>query len=526
MNYNQITEGIINVPQELLSKVNVYVSSLVAFKLKQFSERFELLNSTNYTPEEKQRILNDIKQTIGKLQQKYGAKNISSQTAQQIEGKNVSIKLDFDKFFKELNYKGITPEMVEQVKNKAKFELYIVGGASDVGGSVSNDGSIVRLMVHIGRLNGRESLKTADAIMRTVYHECQHVVQDFAIKTIDKEKDSAKPNKQVQRPTDYDTEAGYYTSGVEYTPQLGDVINLVSDILERDAIAGKLDQKVNRAINNALVDAYHEDNTVRSFLGHIRQKNPEGYKRALKTIYSKVAPIHQTLVRNGVDYRYSDLEPEELETNINVLATVLQMARKNSDAYEIDGRQRGDDIQWLTIKSKKQDWKITVAPYGSGKYSVSLDYKDFSDNAKLDSQKLLNFMGIITSSSYYEADDVLADLDHISDSGSEMTDEKARSIIESLIGDAKHFGIATTDEGGSKFSIAGLPLTIEPYEDDKTKLVLKDDSENLFFVLPSAKVLMLMQSFITACLNNEEEAKEKLVDFSSYIEKINNLRNM
>lgn len=527
MNYNQINEAIIKVPEELLSKVNVYVSSVIAHKLQKYSERFEMLNSQNTDDQEKQKIQNDIKQTIGKLQQKYGAKNISTDTFSKLDGKNIRLDLDFDRFFKELNYKGITPEMVEQVKNGTKFELYITGGSSDAAGSVTNDGKIVRLMIHTGRLNGRDSLNTANAIMRTVYHECQHVVQDFAIKTIQNNKNSLKTNKQLERGENYDDGAqGYYTSGVEFTPQLGDVINTINDILERDAIGGKLDSKMNRAINNALVDAFQEDKTIRDFLGYQRKHNPEGYQKALKAIYSKVAPVYKQLQQNGVDYRYSDLEPEVLETNINVLATALQMMRKRSDKFIINGRQRGDDIQWLSIEPKDSSWEVIIAPKRDGEYQVTFKHGNYDEMESLDSQALLNFIGMITENTYFDADDVLSTLDSYVDKGETVTEQNLINIKDRILNYAEFMKVPFENDADTEFSIAGLPLGLYLDEDSPERLIVKDPSEELYFVLPPMKAINLLQSFVQGSVNNPNEAREVLLDFSSYIEKINKLRNI
>lgn len=527
MKFDQINEAIIQVPQELLSKVNVYVSSAVAFKLRQYSERISMLAGSNTSSEEKQKIQNNIQQTIAKLQQKYGAKNISASTFASIEGKNVQLQLDFDRFFKELNYKGITPEMVEYVKENTKFELHIMSGSSNNAGSVSNDGKIVRLMVHIGRLNGRDPMNTANAIMRTVYHESQHVVQDFAIKTIQNSKHVNKINKQLDRGKNYEDAAqGYYTSGVEYTPQLGDVINTVSDILERDTMAGKLDSKINRAINNALVDAFSEDKTIRDFMGYQRQHNPDGYKKALKAIYSKVAPVYQQLQQNGVDYRYSDLEPEVLEANINVLATVLQMGRKKSDNFQIEGRQRGDDIQWLSIESKKEGWKVIIAPKRNGEYQVTFEYQSYSDMQVLDSQSLLNFIGLITENTYYEAEDVLSTLDSYVGKGDAVSDEVVEAMKDRIKADAEYMKVPFEQEEGNEFTLAGVPLSFSKDEDRPSEIIIKDPSEEFYFILPPIKVINLLQAFIRASVNNAEGAREALLDFDSYISKINKLRNM
>lgn len=527
MKFDQINEAIIQVPAELLSKVNVYVSSVLSFKLRQYSQRLDMLAGNNTTPEEKQNIQNNIKQAVAKLQQKYGAKNISADTFANIDNKNVQLNLDYDKFFKELNFKGITPEMVEYVKQNTKFELHIMGGSSDNAGSVVQDGKIVRLMVHTGRLNGRDPINTANAIMRTVYHECQHVVQEFAIKTIQNSKHITKINKQLDRGQNYEDGAqGYYTSGVEYTPQLGDVINTVADILERDTMAGKLDAKMNRAINNAIADAFQEDRTIRAFLGYQRQHNPEGYQKALKAIYSKIAPVYQQLQQNGVDYRYSDLEPEVLEANVNVLATVLQMARKKSENFQIDGRQKGDDIQWLTIESKKEHWKVTIAPKRSGEYQVSFSYKNYDERQVLDSQALLNFVGLITENTYYEADDVLSTLDSYVGNGEEVSDHVMQAMKDRIKADAEYMRVPFEDEEGYDFSLAGLALSFSKDEDRPSDVIIKDPSEELYFVLPPIKVVNLLQAFIRASVNNAEGAREALLDFDSYISKINKLRNM
>lgn len=527
MKYNQINEAIIKVPQELLSKVNLYVSSVLAYKLRKYSERMDMLMGNNTTPEEKQKIQSDIKQTIAKLQQKYGAKNLTPESYAQIDNSVIPLSINFDTFFKELNYKGITPEMVEYVKSYTKLRLHIANGSSESAGSVTNEGRVVTVMIHIGRFNPRDSLNSANAILRTVYHECQHVVQDFAIKTIQNSKPTSKTNKQLDHGENYgDGAEGYYTSGVEYTPQLGDVINTINDILERDAMQGKLDSKINRAINNAIADAYQEDGKVRHFLGYQRKSNPAGYQKALKAIYSKVAPVYHSLQQNGVDYRYSDLEPEVLESNIDVLATILQMLRKKSEYFKIGGKQKGDDIMWLSMISKKHGWEIIVAPRFKGVYQVSFNYEQYDEQQSLNSQQLLNFIGIVTDSTYYDAEDVLSTLDSYVDAGEDVSESTIESIIERMSSDAEYMEVPFKDLGNGQFNVAGLVLSLKIDEDNKSNIVFEDSSGELYFTLPPLKLISLLQSFIRACVNNTESAKEILLDFSSYIEKINKLRNI
>ena len=309
MKYNQLKESVIKVPPELMNKVNMYVSSYLYFKIKQYTDRLNIMLSSNTSDEQKQKIKQDGERTMQMLHQKYGAKNISSSTAQRLVDNAIELPIDFNKFFDELNFKGITPEMKQDLSQRLKAELSIKSrDTNNYAGHASRDFDILKIAVNAGRLNPEDFYNSANDIMNTAYHESQHAVQNAAIREIDdaqtKKKNDYKEvvNKQRELDPDYfNSSEKYYSSGVEYTPQLGDVCNLIANELEKDALNNKLNPNQNKAINNALVDVYMNDSGTKNFLGAIRKNKPDEYKRALKTIFSKSAEVYQNLKQNGIE---------------------------------------------------------------------------------------------------------------------------------------------------------------------------------------------------------------------------------
>lgn len=527
MRYNQINESIIKVPQEILQKVNTYVASYLCFKLNQYINKIDFFMLSTTTPEEKQRVISNAKQAIGKLQRQYGAKNISADTANNIINKSINIPFDVEIFFNQLNFKGANPELIALLKNRLKLNLMILTDAQGIGGSQENTSpySVLVTIVTKGLDYNHSFLDNASKIMSNTYHEMQHAVQSLALSFINKN------DKQLKMNDDYSSEwdkTNYYSSGIEYTPQLGNVIDLVQLELEKTSIKNELNPDKNKAINAAINKAMQESGTSRRFLIVLYQKHHDKYKKALSAVYKYVSPFYDNLKENGVDFSTTDLPEEILETNVDVMLTVYKMMYK-VDKYETSARGSSkSDIQQLTIR-KRSEWLIDLIKDNftkdNYKFKIRSGSPEFEEIENLNSKQVLNLFGIISDITWYEAADIIDDLEFITESRKDVNDESINDLILSLKEDAQHLEVPFEISENFTFSTMGKTFRIEKIEDTKVKVDVHFDDKTLY-VWTLKQILVAFQMMIRFYISYPEEVGQILNKDVTYIEFITDLRNI
>lgn len=523
MNYNQINEAIIRVPQELTKEVNKYISSFLYFKIKQYLERMEMFKTDNTSTEEFEKIKKTGLETMGKLQQKYGARNISPQTAMQISNKSIKLNLDSDKFFKELNFKGITPKLIELLKDQYDLELYIdTNSSSSSHGKQETEGRFnLRITVNTSRLNPRDWLTSANNIMSTAYHEMQHTVQSMALKNINSN------DKQVEMKPNYDTdEADYYTSGIEYTPQLGNLVDSVIGILEKDTLNNSLESNKSTAIKNAINDVVENNESQRRFLIYLYTHDKAAYKKAMKEIYSKASPIYDDFKQNGIDYAHTDLPSEELEANINIPVSIYKMFQTKEDKFytQVFGHNMAN-IQSVLVSSNSEHWQIVFAKTKND-YMITLSFGNAEEEVHLDAQKTLNLAGIISESPWFEADDVIDEMEILKADLKEASDKNIKEAIDLITDDASYYELDFKRIAPNKFMLFGKEFALEKSNDTKVDVSTSDDS--IYYHVSLKQFVNLFQLFIRYYSNDEfrDEVIDIMHNSRAYMEVINNLRNL
>ncbi|QOI71800.1 putative structural protein [Erwinia phage pEa_SNUABM_47] len=528
MRYNQLNEAIIKVPQELLNKVNVYVSSYLYFKINQYIERLNIFVSANTSDEEKQKIIQDGKNTMQKLHTKYGAKNISADTANNISGKAINIPIDIEKFFSELNFKGIDPGLISLLKDRVKIELFITSNSHGIAGSKERHGTFSHLVtVVVGSLGPRPSfLETANNIMSTTYHELQHVVQSLAIENIN------KYEKQLQRNAGYSNvhndPTDYYTSGLEYSPQLGNLIDYVSIELEKSTLDGNLNPDKNLAIKDAMNNAVQKNADVRTFLISLYKKQPEQYKKAMKNVYTRVAPVYDDFKENGLDYTFTELPSEELEANVDVMKSVYKLMSKN-DKYKVQAY--GSDLNSITqLKVSKDHWSITLTKNEIRKdnYYINIDSTDpeFEEMEKMDAKQVLSLFGILSEITWYDAVDIVDDFEYITGQRIDVNNESMYNILESLKSDAQHMDVPFEILSNNSFKLFGKTFEVNPVQDSQGKVDITYDGDKTLFVWSLKQLLVAFQMMIRYYVSYPDEVLHILDNSVMYVEFMSKLRKL
>lgn len=523
MNYNQLTEAIIRVPQELSNQVNTYIASFLYFKIKQYIERLEMFKTDNTNLEELEKIKKSGYNTMGKLQQKYGAKNISPQTAMQISNKSIKLNLNSDKFFNELNFKGMTPQLIELLKDNYEIELFIdTSGGSSSNGKQETEGRYnLRITVNTSRLNPRDWLTSANNIMSTAYHEMQHTVQSMAIKNINSN------DKQIEVKPNYDDgESDYYTSGIEYTPQLGNLVDAVIGVLEQDTLTNSLNPDKSKAINNAIQRAVTDNTSQRRFLIHLHHNDNAAYKKAMKEIYMKASPIYDDFKQNGIDYAHTDLPSEELEANINIPVSIYKMFQVKEDKFytRVFGHNM-NNIQSVMVSSIAEQWQVVFAK-NKDDYMITLSFGNAEEEVNLDAQKTLNLAGSISESPWYEADDVIDEMEILKADLKETTEENISQAIDLITDDAEYYGLDFKRTAPDKFVLFGKEFILE--QSSETKIDVKTTDDSVYYYVSLKQFVNLFQLFIRYYSNDEfrDEVINIMNNSRAYMEVINNLRNL
>lgn len=525
--YNQLNEAIIKVPQEVLQKVNTYVASYLCFKMNQYIKRIDFFMPSNTTPEEKQRVIADAQQAIGKLQRRYGAKNISAETANNIINKSINIPFDVETFFQQLNFKGANPGLIALLKDRLKLSLMIKSDATGIGGSQENTSNYSVLVTVVAKGLGPKPsfLDTASKIMSNTYHEMQHAVQSMALSFINRN------DKQLKMNDDYSNEfdtTDYYSSGIEYTPQLGNVIDLVQLELEKSALKDELNPDKNKAINNAIGKAMQDSNTSRQFLTVLYRKDKERYKKALSGVYKYVSPFYDNLKENGIDYSTTDLPEEELEASVDVMLSVYKMMYK-VEKYETNafGRSKSE-IHQLNITSKGS-WRIVLIKDTISKdgYNLRIEGFDpeFEESERLNAKQVLNLFGILSEITWYDASDILDDIEFITGERRDVSEDSIRDIILSLQEDAQHLEVPFEIGEKGTFSTLGKTFSLEKVEDTSGKVDIHFDDKTLY-VWTLKQVLVAFQMMIRFYISYPEEIEQILNKDVMYIEFISDLRKL
>lgn len=531
MRYNQLQEAIIKVPQEILSKVNMYVASYLYFKIKQYLDRLDLFVSPNMSQEEREQIIKDGKTTMAKLQSQYGAKNISSQTAANINNNNIEIPFDVETFFNELNYKGVNPGLVSLLKNRLKLYLLITPSSQGIAGSKEQTGDYSFLVtVVVGGLKPRPSfLETANDIMSTTYHELQHIVQSIAIKNI------SSNDKQLQRNPGYsDRESDlsdYYTSGIEFTPQLGNVIDYINLELEKSTLKDELNQDKNSAIKDAIHKVVQTSDESRTFLMHLYRKKPDQYKKAMSALYKYVSPVYDKLKANGIDYAYTELDPEELEVNTNVMLSVYKMMYKK-DQYKVQAFGRTlDDIVKLEIKSNS--WSIILERNSirNDQYYIQINSTDpvFEENEKMNSKEVLNLFGILSEITWYDGSDIVDDIEFITGQRKDASQENIKDLIQTLQSDAEALEVPFEITGTDSFNALGHEFRIERVPDSAEKIDINQDNGAKTYYVWSMKQMLIAFQYLIRMYSFDQQAVEGILnnkDQVMYVEVMNSLREI
>lgn len=368
--------GIIKVPPNLIKQINRYVGSVV---LTLGYKAYKKINE--YDQEDAQRLYNFLK----KFQQRYNASILSDSDLKHYSNSSNELNLDLNAIYDSLpeNIKR-NPKTKELIQN-ASMKLNLSSqetenlGSSSVSGNHNSVNITVPENYHFDGLDASDISQEMLKPMNTVEHELQHSIQQLVLGKLNR-KDS-----QTEILSDYGETRGndaYYASGIEYGPQVKDLINEINQWMESNekSLTGNKKDDVSTAIKSVMSSTYKSKiiNALRNY------KRDKRANKALKLIYMHCSKYYDEHIKNDiqVDDEF-DASEKSISQNINSSERSLQ--------YPIAGETVLGDL-WLSyyqhfnskprglgtfdnlegVRFERPDAKVEIQSENSGDLHISV----------------------------------------------------------------------------------------------------------------------------------------------------------
>lgn len=484
----QLNEAIIKVPSELINKANMYTGSCLYFI---YNKRMN---------EDQSGDISQYQKALKFLQSK-GAKNINETTFNNIVNNSIDLNLDLKQFFKELNYKGTTPELIRSVSSY-EVSILINDKNTKYNGAVNKvgDGLVLNISIARAMVPNSDPVQTSKLIMETVYHESQHIVQYLAIEPINKNA------KQLQyAKSDDEGSIEYYQSGVEFGPQLGNLVGAINSTLELMSDEGRLTGKMQTDITSAMQEAMSnpEYGGSRSFMVAVYNKDKETYRKVMKEIFKKSSEFYNEL-QNKEETDFENSQEEDIETKINIPETVVGNISNNS-GYKLKrfGRS-GNNIVEVSYDGENWVCIIDFTQLHKDIIPVKLKVGNSSESTNLSSSEIISFSKYLEKINSPSEDDIYSALDVYSRSGSIDS-----SAIHSMITVAKNmadgYNVPFEILSENSFSLNGHEYEIAPGTGENIFITNDDMAIDLKIKSSSFSMFMFMLIALTKA-GKEDEA--------------------
>lgn len=376
MKYNQLMEGVIKVPPSLMSTLNRYLASTICTMLYKNIELVQKVGTK--MPEKAEEQLKRIKQVIQYLKQNYNAVILNDSTYNSILQSSINVPVDFPKFFSELNM-PVTDENKNNIY-RSKLSLtvrpYIADGS---GGSLSSDKDLTTFMIEIKcDLNlaplDENIFARAKDIMGSMYHEAQHYVQRNVLARINPNQKQLQSTSAVDQSSTKEQYDDYLSSGIEYSPWMGDLMNSIITELEIMKAHGDLpNEGLNKIFMGIITKLTSDDKkSYGKFLYKVYKKDPQQYKDTMKKLFKMVQPAYESIKNASELEVLGDLTQEEIPVDFDVMGTLFSELKP---AVENDGgsfKAYGRSIDSITeIKIQYPNYIVSITP-SKDTYTVTM----------------------------------------------------------------------------------------------------------------------------------------------------------
>ena len=508
MKYNQLQESIIKVPQSTMTQINKYVSSALYFKIKQFMKQYDLqmdAETRNHPAADKIKanVMAECNKTLSVLSSKYGAKNISSQSYNTIVNQSIKIPFDAEQFINELNFKKLAPEVIDDIKN-TKLSLAITNDSNTrERGSMSTlaqNAFVIKVNI---KLNPKEMYTSALQLMSTAYHEAQHFVQSSVIKKINDK------SNQLQVKKDYDKhDAGYFGSGIEYTPQIGNIIDAMETEAQMLIDDGKLPEDSKKAFDQVLQQVLSRDDkyNARTFIINIYKTSQKKYRTVMSTLYKHFMKAFENMQVSSNDHEESP--EEDLEVSVNQMKSLSDVAEKSRYLEtKLYGHSR-DEITKIDMTSRENGWNIILTQPSTERDSFIMQLRSDTENERqiINFKQAKNIIGSISSMDF-STDEVVEFVDEVMHMDGDA-DKAANGIMRKVEQWSGMIGLnfEKTDDG---FKLNDTEFTVEPYSG---RLVISSPQYPNMYLVGSEKMITDIMKYILRFMKENPEALSKVLN--------------
>lgn len=501
MKYNQLQESIIKVPETTMKQINSYVASVLYFKIKQFIKQYDMhldAETRNHPAADKIKanVIAECNKTLNVLSSKYGAKNISSQSFNTILNQSVKVPFDAEQYIKELNFKKLAPEVADEIK-KTKLSLVITNDSSarERGSmtAVAENAYIIRINIKIAP---KEVYSSCMQIMSTAYHEAQHFVQSSVIQKINSKSNQLQVKKDYGK---YDDK--YLSSGIEYTPQLGNVIDAMQSEAQLLIDDGTLPNDPKEAFNKVLQLVLSRDDkyNARSFIVSIYKNSQKKYRTVMSTLYKKFMDAFENIQPNSAEHE--EAPEEELGVSVNEMKTLSDIAEKSRYLEtKLYGHSR-DEITKIHSQSREHGWELIITKPSANSDDIVIQFRSDSENErnKMNYKKAQNFVGSLASMDF-STDEVVEFMDevlHMDAEESKALNGVIRKVEEwsGMIG----LNFERTDEG---FKLNDTEFVVEPYSG---RMIISSPQLPNMYLVGSDKIIIDIMKYILRFMKEQPE---------------------
>lgn len=279
--------GIINVPPTLLKKIETYVSSVLLTMGLMKQHDLE-----NHGYDQKAVALNTY---LKRFQRKYNASVLSAADLKKYINSVNTIKLDPDAIFNELpeNIKKRpgAKELIQNLTMKLRLSNQLVGRGGSSHTSSTGHLNIQEIGIPTYQDIKKGSLESLahyfNYAMGSVEHELQHAIQNVVLGQLNQNDKQTETKPGYQEMGD-----AYHASGIEYGPQVKDLINAAKNWLEEnpDDITGNKNTDISNAIKNAM-SKLRQGVIIQSLRNY---KHDDRANKAMKLIYSNLNKFYET----------------------------------------------------------------------------------------------------------------------------------------------------------------------------------------------------------------------------------------
>lgn len=508
MNYNQLQESIIKVPQSTMSQINKYVASIMYFKIKQFIQQYDFqmdADTRNHPAADKIKanIIAECKKALNVLSSKYGAKNISSQTYNNIVNQSIRVPFDAEQYIKELNFKKLAPEVIDEIKN-IKLTLAISNDSSMIErGSMTEIAKNTFLIKINIKLNPKEAYSSAMQVMSTAYHEAQHFVQSSVIKKINDK------SNQLQVKKDYSKhDSGYFGSGVEYTPQIGNIIDAMETEAQLLIDDGKLPENPKEAFDKVLQQVLSRDDkyNARRFIINIYKTSQKKYRTLMTTLYKQFMNAFEKMEVSSTEHE--EAPEEDLDVSVNEMKSLSDLAEKSRYLEtRLYGHSR-EEITKIMSESREHDWDIIITQPSSGKDAFLVQFRSKVENERniMNYKQVHNFLGSVASMEF-TTDEVLEFMDEILHMDSDES-KAVRSVIGKVGQWSEMIGLnfERTEDG---FKLNDIEFNVEPYSG---RMVISSPQLPNMYLVGSDKIITDIMKYILRFMKEQPEQLLKILN--------------